>query len=166
MSALCLAWSFCSASSCCSLICSTSLSRDTFLKHTNSFLLEWYKSQNTIAPISWLLTLHWINITELQYFSIALAHFSKKSQHSLNCECKCHNCLLELQNFIACLQKYMNICIYTEHLFSYKCITYKVKYFLSNYCTFHICYVTTNTQNNIHGKHYSWWTSCHSCWSG
>ncbi len=41
---------------------------------------------------------------------------------------------------------YMNICIYTVHLFLYKCITCKVKSCLSNYCTFHISYVTTNRQ--------------------
>ncbi len=40
----------------------------------------------------------------------------------------------------------MNICIYTVHLFLYECITCKVKSCLSNYCTFHISYVTTNTQ--------------------
>ncbi len=40
----------------------------------------------------------------------------------------------------------MNFCIYTVHLFLYKCITCKVKSWLSNYCTFHISYVTTNTQ--------------------
>ncbi len=34
----------------------------------------------------------------------------------------------------------------------YECITCKVKSCLSNYCTFHISYVTTNTQNNIHEK--------------
>ncbi len=42
----------------------------------------------------------------------------------------------------------MNICIYTVHLFLYECITCKVKSCLSNYCTFHISYVATNTQNN------------------
>ncbi len=41
---------------------------------------------------------------------------------------------------------YMNIRIYTVHLFLYKCITCKVKSCLSNYCTFHISYVTTNRQ--------------------
>ncbi len=46
----------------------------------------------------------------------------------------------------------MNICICTVHLFLYECITCKVKSCLSNYCTFHISYVTTNTQNNIHEK--------------
>ncbi len=40
----------------------------------------------------------------------------------------------------------MNICIYTVHLFLYKCITCKAKSCLFNYCTFHISYVTTNTQ--------------------
>ncbi len=43
-------------------------------------------------------------------------------------------------------KNYMNIYIYTVHLFLYECITCKVKYCLSNYCTFHISYVTTNTQ--------------------
>ncbi len=37
---------------------------------------------------------------------------------------------------------------------------------LSNYCTFHISYVTTKIQNNIHEKKYYWRTSCRSCWSG
>ncbi len=46
----------------------------------------------------------------------------------------------------------MNICIYTVHLFLYKCIICKVKSCLSNYCTFHISYVTTKIQNNIHEK--------------
>ncbi len=40
----------------------------------------------------------------------------------------------------------MNICIYTVHVFLYECIAGKVKSCLSNYCTFHIPYVTTNTQ--------------------
>ncbi len=40
----------------------------------------------------------------------------------------------------------MNICIYTVHLFLYEFITFKVKSRLSNYCTFHISYDTTNTQ--------------------
>ncbi len=40
----------------------------------------------------------------------------------------------------------MNICIYTVHLFLYECITCKVKSCFPNYCTFHISYVTTNTQ--------------------
>ncbi len=40
----------------------------------------------------------------------------------------------------------MNICIYTVHLFLYECITCKVRSCLYNYCTFHISYVTTNTQ--------------------
>ncbi len=45
-------------------------------------------------------------------------------------------------------KKYMNICIYTVYLFVYECITCKVKSCLSNYCTFHISYVTTKIQNN------------------
>ncbi len=45
-------------------------------------------------------------------------------------------------------KKYMNICIYTVHLFVYECITCKVKSCLSKYCTFHISYVTTKIQNN------------------
>ncbi len=61
-------------------------------------------------------------------------------------------------------KKYMNICIYTVHLLLYECITCKVKSCLSNYCTFHISYVTTNTQNNIHEKSivggHSWWWIC------
>ncbi len=40
----------------------------------------------------------------------------------------------------------MNICIYTVHLFLYEWITCKVKSCLFNYCTFHISYITTNTQ--------------------
>ncbi len=63
---------------------------------------------------------------------------------------------------------YMNIWIYTVHLFLYKCITCKVKSCLSNYCTFHISYVTTNRQKYkiASMKKYSWWTSCRSCWWG
>ncbi len=62
----------------------------------------------------------------------------------------------------------MNFCIYTVHLFLYKCIPCKVKSWLSNYCTFHISYVTTNTQKYKLSmkKKYSWRTSCCSCWSG
>ncbi len=46
-------------------------------------------------------------------------------------------------------KNYTNICIYTVYLFLYECITCKVKSCLSNYCTFHISYVTTNTQKYI-----------------
>ncbi len=42
----------------------------------------------------------------------------------------------------------MNICIYTVYLFVYECITCKVKSCLSNYCTFHISYVTNKIKNN------------------
>ncbi len=58
----------------------------------------------------------------------------------------------------------------TVHLFLHECITCKVKSCSSNYCTFHISYVTTITQNNKKitsmKKNNSWWTSCRSCWSG
>ncbi len=63
----------------------------------------------------------------------------------------------------------MNICIYTVHLFLYEYITCKVKSCLSNYCTFNISYVTTNTQKykiTSMKKNDSWWTTCRSCWSG
>ncbi len=56
------------------------------------------------SPLQFTLTSQDYSYASLQFFSVALAHFSKQSQHSLNCECKCHNCLLELQNFIACMQ--------------------------------------------------------------
>jgi len=46
----------------------------------------------------------------------------------------------------------MNICIYTVHVFLYECITCKVNSCLSNYCAFHISYVTTKIQNSIHEK--------------
>ncbi len=65
-------------------------------------------------------------------------------------------------------KKSMNICIYTVHLFFlYECITRKVKSCLSNYCIFHISYVTTITQTYkiISMKNYFWWTSCRSGWS-
>ncbi len=48
-------------------------------------------------------------------------------------------------------KKYMSICIYIVHLFLYECITCKVKSCLSNYCTFHVSYITTKytkMQNN------------------
>ncbi len=60
----------------------------------------------------------------------------------------------------------MNICIYTVHLFLYECIACKLKSCLSNYCTFHISYVTTNTQKCKKTSMKSWWTTCRSCWSG
>ncbi len=67
-------------------------------------------------------------------------------------------------------KKYMNICIYTVHLFVYECITCKVKSCLSKYCTFHISYVTTKIQNNYKTtsmrKIFFGWTSCRSFWSG
>ncbi len=63
---------------------------------------------------------------------------------------------------------FLYICIYTVHLFLYECITCKIKSRLSNYCTFHISYVPTNTQKykitSMEKK--SWCTSCRSCWSG
>ncbi len=54
--------------------------------------------------------------------------------------------------------------VFTVHLFLYECITCKVKSCLSNYCTFHISYVTTNTQKYkiTSMKKYI----LGSCWSG
>ncbi len=58
--------------------------------------------------------------------------------------------------------------LYSTFIFLYECITRKVKSCLSNYCIFHISYVTTITQTYkiISMKNYFWWTSCRSGWSG
>ncbi len=50
----------------------------------------------------------------------------------------------------------MSICIYTVHLFLYECITCKIKYCLSNYCTFLMLpkkYKITSIKKIIIGGH-------------
>ncbi len=70
----------------------------TTCRQLNSKLTAFY--YNSVLII--LLCIWQSESWSLQFFSIAIAFI----------ECKCHNCLLELQNFIACLQ---NVVTHPKH---------------------------------------------------